>query len=670
MRNGPASEPKPSCARPAWVAAVLALSIGAVYGPSLAVPFIYDDQAAIVENDSITSIWPLIGTPDHPGPLNPRQDLPTTARPLVNLSFAVNYYFGSLDPIGYHVVNVAIHFLSSLLLWAIVRRTLRLPYFAGRYESSAGWLALVVAMLWALHPLVTEAVIYATQRTELAFAFFYLATLYCSLRYWSLLPLHSGEGWGEGALQEYRRPRARATWLVIAVVACLAGMASKEVMASAPLMVLLFDRTFVADSLRKALQRSWPLYASLASTWILLTVLSRNQPHAGSAGFGLMPLHSWWLTQTHIVWIYLKLAVWPSPLMIHYALPYLTTVADASLYVVPTLVLAIVALLQLWRNNPIGFLLICVFAILAPTSLVPIPNEMAAERRMYLPLAALAVLFVIGGFRAIQSLSEHWLSAGASFKSRLPQRAMVAAILAIVLACGLASAHRLTDFHDELKLWRQVSTLEPLDYVAHDTLGHLLLNSGQAPEAIEEFQSALALKPSHPDALNNLGHAFLVAERIPEAVDKFQAALALEPEFALAHNNLGVAFRILGRLPESIEQLEQARKLQPNFYPARINLGRSLLISHRLPDAVDELQAALALKPDDLPALTNLALAYSQMGQPTEAIATAEKAIELARGTGQQATAEQLEEWLTHYRTELGRAAGSKVPSQTTNRNN
>ena len=151
--------------RPWIVAVVLAISIGAVYGRALNVPFIYDDGVTIVQNTSIQSLWPIIGTQGHPGPLNPVPDLPTSGRPLHNLSFAINYAFGGLNPFGYHAVNVAIHFLSSLLVWAIVRRTLQLPYFADRFATSAGMAGgMAVAMLWALHPLQTEAVIYATQR--------------------------------------------------------------------------------------------------------------------------------------------------------------------------------------------------------------------------------------------------------------------------------------------------------------------------------------------------------------------------------------------------------------------------------------------------------------------------------------------------------------------------
>src|SRR5689334_23065425 len=113
---GPKSRP--------WLAAlVLGISIGAVYGRALDAPFIFDDIAAITKNRSITSLWPLIGTEIHRGPLNPPPQIPTSARPLVNYSFAINYSLNGLSPTAFHVVNVVIHFFSALLLWSITQRT-------------------------------------------------------------------------------------------------------------------------------------------------------------------------------------------------------------------------------------------------------------------------------------------------------------------------------------------------------------------------------------------------------------------------------------------------------------------------------------------------------------------------------------------------------------------
>ena len=399
---------------PAWaVAAILAVAIGAVYGRALDAPFIFDDSWAITENESIRSLWPLIGTADHRGPLNAAPGLPAASRPLVNFSFALNYYFGGLSPTAYHAVNVTIHFLSALMLWAITRRTLQLSYFSGRFDGTAGWLGLAVAVLWALHPLQTEAVIYATQRTELMMAFFYLATLYCSLQYWTVLVPDPSK------LVENQQPAGRnyflcrSAWLALAVISCVCGMASKEVMVSAPLMVLLFERTFVAGSLAAALRRSWPLYIGLAMTWLLLVGLTMDAPHRDSAGFGLgVSAYAWWLTQTKVLLMYLKLAVWPWPLMIHYQLPYLTTFAQAWMYVIPVTLLAVATLVLLWRNRPIGYLLTLVFAILSPTSLIPIVAEMAAERRMYLALVTPCVLFVVGGYWLMSAILR-WRGASA-----------------------------------------------------------------------------------------------------------------------------------------------------------------------------------------------------------------------------------------------------------------
>ena len=305
---------------PTWVVAiVLAVSIVAVYSRALHAPFIFDDAATVEKNSSIRSLWPLISSTERPGPLNPMPDLPTSGRPLVNVTFAMNFYFGKLNPVGYHVVNMVLHFLNALLLWAIVRRTLRLPYFAERFDTSAGWLAMAVALLWALHPLQTEAVIYVTQRTELMMAFFYLATFYCSLRYWSELRLPLGEGRGGELSVEKPNQQFRTIWLLLAVAACSAGMASKEVMVSAPLMVLLFERTFIAGSLKEALRRSWPLYAGLAATWLLLLLVNIGAPRGESAGFSLgVSAYHWWLTQAKVLLIYLKLVIWPSPLLLHY----------------------------------------------------------------------------------------------------------------------------------------------------------------------------------------------------------------------------------------------------------------------------------------------------------------------------------------------------------------
>ena len=206
---------------------VLGVAVFVVYYPAVHGPFIFDDFDTIVDNPSIRQLWPLVGSGENSGPLNPPETSPAHGRPFVNLALAVNYAFGGHDPYGYRVVHMFVHLLSAMLLWVIVARTLRLDYFEGRFDRFAEPLSFAAALVWALHPLNTESVVYVTQRTELMMGMFYLVTLYCSMRYWAT----ERSGW-------------RTTYVVLATLACVSGMLCKEMMASAPAMVLLYERTF------------------------------------------------------------------------------------------------------------------------------------------------------------------------------------------------------------------------------------------------------------------------------------------------------------------------------------------------------------------------------------------------------------------------------------------
>ena len=334
---------------------VLAVMVFAVYGRAIHAPFIFDDLPGIVENPSIVRLWPPFGDADTPGPLSPPRLGPTDRRPLPNLTFALNYHFGRLEPTGYHVVNLVVHVLVAAMLAALVRRTLRLPYFEGRWDRAAWPLSFAVALVWALHPLGTDAVAYAIQRTELMVALFYLTTLWAALRYWTA-----------------SSAQARRAWLIAATLACLAGMASKEIMIFAPLVVLLFEWTFLVRSARE-MRRSWPLYACLTLGWALLFLLTQSKTHGVTYDARhAVPLYVWWFTQAKVLFLYLKLAFWPWPLSIHYGTPFVRTFTAASPWLAAVAILVIATLLLLWRRSAVGFVVAAMGLILAPTSLVPI----------------------------------------------------------------------------------------------------------------------------------------------------------------------------------------------------------------------------------------------------------------------------------------------------------
>ncbi|HEX7508565.1 MAG TPA: hypothetical protein VF550_17460, partial [Polyangia bacterium] len=228
---------EPPLAAPSWktwgAVGLLVVAVFLAYANSFHGPFIFDDVPSIVENQSIRHLGSarVLAAPP--------EALTTTGRPVVNLSLAINFAVGGLAVEGYHAVNLALHILASLVLFALVRRTLLLPTLSARFGVTATELALSVALLWAIHPLQTESVTYVVQRAEAIGGLFYLLTLYCFLR---------------GATAA----RGRA-WYAATVGACVLGMASKEVMVSAPLIAVLYDRTFIAASLRDSLRRRWRL---------------------------------------------------------------------------------------------------------------------------------------------------------------------------------------------------------------------------------------------------------------------------------------------------------------------------------------------------------------------------------------------------------------------------
>jgi hypothetical protein len=232
-------------------AVVLVVAGVLAYATSFSNPFLYDDQTAIVKNTQIRTLSPLSV------PLTPPRDTPVAGRPLANLSLAVNYAYGGLDVTSYHVTNLALHLLVALVLFGIVRRTLLLGRPEGLQPHADG-LALAAALVWVLHPLNSEVVNYLVQRTESLMALCYLATLYCAIR------AHAHpDRWG---------------WRAAAIAACAAGMASKESMVTAPLMVLVYDRVFLYPSLGAAIRERRALYIGLAATWAVLAALMLGQP--------------------------------------------------------------------------------------------------------------------------------------------------------------------------------------------------------------------------------------------------------------------------------------------------------------------------------------------------------------------------------------------------------
>jgi Flp pilus assembly protein TadD len=570
--------------------------------------FVFDDLDSITGNPKIRHLWPLW----EPLSLLRGPGATVEGRPVVNFTFAINYALGGLTPWGYHALNLAIHILAGLTLYGITRRTLLRPLLRDRFGASATRLAVATAVIWTVHPLQTEAVTYVVQRAESLMGLFYLLSMYCFIR-----GVESGKP---------------GRWYALSVTSCLLGMGSKEVMVSAPMLVLLYDRMFVAGSFREAWKRRGRLYAGLASTWVILGYLVANAgSRGGSVGFETEV--AWWtylLTQCRAIVLYLKLSVWPHPLVFDYGTATVEHMGRALLYALVLVALATGTVVALWRRQAIGFLGVWFFGILAPSSsVVPIATQTMAEHRMYLPLAALVMLGVV------------------AIDAAMVQRRSATVFLALALGLGFLTARRNEDYRAALSIWQDTVTKCPDNARAHSSLGRALLDAGRFPEAVAECQEAVRITPdSHeahfnlaftlesvgrvPDAIEqyqealrsfpgdveahvDLGNAFLRTGRIQEATSEYAQALRVDPDCAEAHSNIGAIDQRQGNLTEAVSQYGLALRINPDYVEAHFNLGLALEKLGRTPEAMDHYRQALKLRPDFVPARN--ALARLQVGQ-------------------------------------------------------
>jgi tetratricopeptide (TPR) repeat protein len=563
--------------------AVLASVAAAAYSRTFHVPLVYDDIPSIADNLTLRHLGDAVW---------PSAQSTVSGRPVLNLSLAVNYAISGTDVWSYHALNLAIHVMAALALFGIARRTL-----SRTNPRGAGPIAFSITLLWSLHPLLTESVTYVIQRAESLMGLFYLLTLYFFIR---------------GAQAE---GRGKVLWYAASVFSCLLGMGTKEVMVSAPLIVFLYDRTFLSGSFTGAWRLRRAVHASLAATWLVVPFLVISaHGRGGTVGFGAgVSWLSYAITQLPAIAHYLRLSFWPHPLVFDYGI----ALAAPSLRLVPpALLVAGLAVGTAWavvRKSAIGFLGVCFFAILSPSSsFIPVVTETMAEHRMYLPLIPVVALFVLGAYR--------WLGRGA-----LP--------LCLALGAGLCWATWVRNgvYLTDEGLWSDTVASRPGNERAQNNMGNLLAkHPGKLNEAIAHYREALRLEPGYADAHYNLGVTLgKIPGRTDEAMAEYEAALRLDPDTYKAHNNLGLALFSLGRTPEAITHYRDALRLRPNYTEAHYNLGNALSAQSLTPEAIGQYEEALRLNPDHIEAHYNLGNALIAAGRTQEAVTQYEAALRL-----------------------------------------
>ena len=628
-RAAPLPDRKPS-ERTLALLGLMALIVTAgllAYANSFQGCFVLDDFTAIVDNPALKTLWPPWTAMWSP------KNTTVAGRPVVSLTLAVDHVLGretmsdaealqncmwtplgngqALLARGFRVTNLLIHVLAALALFGLVRRTLRAGQLAEHFGAASLPLAAAVALLWVVHPLHVVSVAYLSQRAESLMGLFYLLTLYCAVR-------------------TFESPRRRL-WPALSVTACLLGMGSKEVMASAPLAVLLYDRIFVSASFQEALRTRRRLYLSLAATWIPLLALIMAGSRSASVGFHRpeMTVQDYVKFQFPAISTYLRQAVWPQRLIFDYGQGPVPAFSEYALPMALVILLVLAVIVALFKKPAVGFAGACFFMILAPSSsFLPIVTERVSYHRMYLPMAAVTAVVVCGAFVLGRSVLEKLTRRDAD---RVAWGRALAVVMTLAAVVGLGRATRKFNgiFRSEEAVWADVLAKMPGNERAQNNYGAVLMDEGRPDQAIPFFKRAISLKPDFPDAWNNLGIATLRQGQAEQAVPYLSEAIRLKPEYTAANMNMGAALIKSGKSAEAVTYYENVLRNQPDFTAAMPQLAW-ILAAHPDPlvrngkRAVEIAEHLCRAVPDNPNDLDVLAAAYAETGD-WQAAADADK---------------------------------------------
>jgi Flp pilus assembly protein TadD len=508
----------------ASVAGALCVLLLICYGGTSAAPLLLDDEFTLNRNPSVHRLS------DVGRVLSPPAHVPTGGRPFANASFALSYAVSGSEPWGHRLGNILLHGAVSLVLFGVVRRTLSLPSMPVRVRGRAREIGASICLIWAVHPLLTQCVTYISQRTEVQMAGCYLLTLY-------------------GFIRAEAEPAYARGWRLLSIMACWAGSLSKEPIATAPLMVMLFHWIFFGVGLRELRGRYLRYYGCLAASWLILALSLRGIEQRGiSYGAGVKAL-DYATVQVQAVMEYLRLCFWPNPLIFdrsplvvldpHFSLPHGLVLA---------LLLAAVGW-GLWRRSRWAFLGAWFFGILAPTSsVIPVVNAAVAENRVYLP----SVVVVAGLVVALCLL--------------LPPLWARIACVALGVSAAWGTHSRNLDYSDAITLWSDTVEKAPANPRAHAHLAHAYQRAGLDDAALRHFREAARLDCAL--AAPAMGIGIILANRpgqAQEAILHLTEAVLLDPFGAEAHANLGAVLGREGKDPAMAERhLRESLRLAPH----------------------------------------------------------------------------------------------------------
>ncbi|MFO7607386.1 MAG: tetratricopeptide repeat protein [Desulfurivibrionaceae bacterium] len=513
-----------------------------VYGNTIDNQFVFDDSRIYLNpNIRLTSL-------DFQSVAAAWRNIEPKTRPLANLSFALNYYFHQDEVRGYRLVNIAIHAITGIFLFLLVRTTLNLPGLRSRY-GAYGWLPFVAALVWLVHPVQTQSVSYTVQRMNSLAAMFYVIALFA-----------------------YIQGRLAAGWRrKLSLFGCAAGSGlfslwSKEIALTLPFFMILYDWYFLRDLATGWLKK----YGFWAGCGLGLLGLAAFFFYLGTApldallaGYGHrdFTLGERLFTEARVVVFYLSLLILPLPGRLNLDHHFLISRSwlDPTNTALSLLALVLLATLVVYlarRHRLLSFGIIWFLGNLAIESTV-VPLELVFDHRLFLPSMMLIVALA------------------AFVREQLPDNyAAPAAAVVMVLLLSFWTFQRNQVWAGPITLWDDCAAKSPDKARVHSNFGVALKRAGRLAEAEGRFRKTVELDPSFFEAYNNLGNIMIIRGRLAEAESFYRQALAVKPDNPVLHVNLGNALMDMWRLEEARGHYRKAMLLQPGYREARTSFFR------------------------------------------------------------------------------------------------
>lgn len=504
--------------------------------------------------------------------------------PLTWMSFGVNYALGGVNPRGYHLLNLLLHAAGATVFFFIVRRLLRAAGAAGAEPSlSAG--AGFAALLFAVHPLRVESVVWVTERKDVLCGFFFMLAV---LAYLSAV---------EGST-------IRRGWAYASLAATAAALLSKAAAVPLPAVLLLLDvyplrRARIIGWRRCLLEKlPWVAIAAIAAIIALRAVLTGT----GVTGYGTYGPGSRLAMTAYTFSFYPARWLWPVQLLPLYELPVEVRLLDPR-FLVPALAFtAVTALLwALRRVFPAGLAAwtLSVLMLLPISGIVHSGHQLAHDRYSYLSGLGFAALAGGALARLLDARSHGRVSA-------VIARSVLAGAAAVLLVLAVGAWDQSKIWQDSETLWRWSVNVDPDCSVCWNNLGTALSAQNRHPEAEAAYRKAFALRPKRATLASNIGTALYGQEKVREAEEMFQLALSLDRNDTRVLASLGAVYSQQRKYAESLRYYRQAFAQDPEFTGLASNYSLALVARAaeerrvgRAVVAMALLQEAIAVNPGD-----------------------------------------------------------------------